>query len=59
LTAAGGGDALSGGWAVFWNELLDGAPPNRHRSVANAVTQIGRVVTARGAMAKWFKTSLC
>ena len=27
LTAAGPGDALSGGWAVFWNELLDGAPP--------------------------------
>lgn len=59
LTAAGGGDALSGGWAVFWNELLNGAPCNRHRSVANAVTQIGRVVTARGARAKWFKTTLC
>ena len=49
LTAAGRGDALSGGWAVFWNELLDGAPPNRHRSVANAVTQIGRVMTAQGS----------
>jgi menaquinone-9 beta-reductase len=58
LTAAGRGDALSGGWAVFWNELLDGAPPNRHRSVANAVTRIGRAMTAQGATAKWFKTSL-
>ena len=58
LTAAGRGDALSGGWAVFWNELLDGAPPNRHRSVANGVTRVGRAVTARGATAKWFKTSL-
>jgi menaquinone-9 beta-reductase len=58
LTAAGRGDALSGGWAVFWNELLDGAPPNRHRSVANAVTRIGRAMTARGATATWFKTSL-
>jgi geranylgeranyl reductase family protein len=57
LTTAGRGDALSGGWAVFWNELLDGAPPNRHRSVANAVTQIGRVMTAQGATAKWFKAS--
>ena len=45
--AAGRGDALSGGWAVFWNELLNGAPPNRHRSVANAVTHIGRAMTAQ------------
>ncbi len=58
LTAAGHVDALSGGWAVFWNELLDGAPPNRHRSVANAVTHIGRAMTARSAAAAWFKTSL-
>jgi geranylgeranyl reductase family protein len=58
LTAAGRGDALSGGWAVFWNELLDGAPPNRHRSVANAVTRVGRALTAQGATAKWFKTSM-
>jgi menaquinone-9 beta-reductase len=58
LTTACVGDALSGGWAVFWNELLDGAPPNRHRSVANAVTHIGRAITARGATAEWFKASL-
>jgi menaquinone-9 beta-reductase len=57
LTAAGPGDALSGGWAVFWNELLDGAPPNRHRAVAQAVTQLGRVTTARGRTAKWFEAS--
>jgi flavin-dependent dehydrogenase len=58
LTAAGHGDAMSGGWAVFWNELLDGAPPNRHRLVAHAVTHIGRVITAQGATAKWFNASL-
>ena len=58
LTAAGRGDALSGGWAVFWNELLDGAPPNRHRSVAEAVTHVGRAVTAQSATAAWFKTFL-
>jgi menaquinone-9 beta-reductase len=58
LTVAGRGDALSGGWAVFWNELLDGAPLNRHRSVANAVTQIGRAMTAHSATAKWFNTTL-
>jgi geranylgeranyl reductase family protein len=58
LTLAGRGDALSGGWAVFWNELLEGAPLNRHRSVANAVTQIGRVMTSRSATAKWFNATL-
>jgi hypothetical protein len=58
LTRVGHGDALSGGWAVFWNELLDGAPPNRHRSVAHAVTQIGRVMTSQGQNAKWFKASV-
>ena len=57
LTTAGRGDALAGGWAVFWNELLDGAPPNRHRSVAHAVTQIGRALTAQGAAAKWFRSA--
>jgi geranylgeranyl reductase family protein len=57
LTAAGRSNALSGGWAVFWNELLDGAPPNRHRSVANAVTHIGRAMTAQGTTSAWFKTS--
>ena len=26
LTLVGWSDALSGGWSVFWNELLNGAP---------------------------------
>jgi menaquinone-9 beta-reductase len=55
LTAAGRSSALSGGWAVFWNELLNGAPPSRHRSVANAMTHVGQAMTAQGAMATWFK----
>lgn len=58
LTTAARGNALSGGWAVFWNELLDGAPPNRHRSIAKAVTQIGSAMTARSATAKWFDATL-
>jgi geranylgeranyl reductase family protein len=58
LTTAGGGDAMSGGWAVFWNELLDGAPRGRHRSIANAVTQIGRVMTGRTSTANWLNATL-
>lgn len=57
LTTAGRGNAMSGGWAVFWNELLDGAPRNRHRSIANAITQIGRVMTARTSTTSWFNAT--
>jgi flavin-dependent dehydrogenase len=59
LMTAGRGDAIAGGWAVFWNELLDGAPPSRHRSIGNAVTQIGRVMTSRTSTAAWFDAMLC
>ena len=54
LTAAASGDALAGGWAVFWNELLEGAPPGRHRSVATALTRFGDTLTSRTAVARWF-----
>jgi len=54
LTAVGNGDSFAGGWAVFWNELFDGAPPGTHRSVAAAITRLGRTMTARTAAARWF-----
>ena len=47
-------DAIAGGWSVFWNELLDGAPPNRHQSVAAAATRLGELMTARTSTARWF-----
>jgi flavin-dependent dehydrogenase len=61
LTAAAAGDSLAGGWAVFWNELLEGAPPGRHRSggpAATALTRIGDTVTSRTAVARWFEPLL-
>ena len=54
LMTVGHSDALSGGWSIFWNELLEGAPDNRHRSVAAAATRLGARVTARSATARWF-----
>jgi menaquinone-9 beta-reductase len=54
LTVVGGLDSVAGGWAVFWNELLDGAPPGRHRSVAAAITSLGRTLTDRTEAARWF-----
>ncbi len=58
LMAAGRADALAGGWSVFWNELLDGAPPNRHQRVAAAAMRLGDVLTRRGSTARWFDAML-
>jgi len=55
LTLATWSDSFAGGWAVFWNELLEGAPRGRHRSVAAAMTQFGDAVTSRTAAARWFE----
>jgi flavin-dependent dehydrogenase len=58
LTAAAKGDALAGGWALFWNELLDGAPPGSHRSVAAVATRLGAALTARSRVARWMDAEL-
>jgi geranylgeranyl reductase family protein len=58
LTAVGHNDSLGGGWAVFWNELLDGAPPGRDRALAAAATRVARWLTARTATATWFDATM-
>ena len=54
LTAPGIGRALSGGWAVFWNDLLAGATPGPPRTVAAAATRLGRALTAGTPVRRWF-----
>jgi geranylgeranyl reductase family protein len=54
LTAPVLGHALAGGWGIFWNELLDGAAPGAPRRVATASTWLGRAVTARTDVSRWF-----
>jgi flavin-dependent dehydrogenase len=54
LTAPVVGNALAGGWGIFWNELLDGAAPGSARKIAAASTVLGRAVTARTAVSRWF-----
>ena len=54
LTAAGRVEPMAGGWAVFWNELLDGAPRGRHRRVAAVATRVGALLTAPTDTARWF-----
>jgi menaquinone-9 beta-reductase len=58
LTLLGRSTLLSGGWSVFWNELLDGAPANGHRAVAATMTRLGRWMTAHSATAHWFEENL-
>jgi menaquinone-9 beta-reductase len=53
LTAPGVGRALAGGWAVAWNDLLDGAPPSGAMAVAAAAGVIGRGATAGAADRRW------
>jgi geranylgeranyl reductase family protein len=38
LTSGPVGHALAGGWSVYWNDLLDGAPPGRSRVVAKGLS---------------------
>ena len=48
---------MSGGWSVFWNELLDGAPRGRHRSVAATASRLGEMMTAHSSTARWFRST--
>jgi menaquinone-9 beta-reductase len=54
LTSLAHGNALTGGWSLFWSELLDGAPPGSPRTVATVLTRLGDYLTARTAVARWF-----
>jgi menaquinone-9 beta-reductase len=47
LTAPVVGRAIAGGWAVYWNELLDGAVHGGARNTAALATAIARAVTSR------------
>ncbi len=47
------GRPLAGGWSIFWNELLDGAPPGAARLAARSASVIGRAVTRYSAAGRW------
>ncbi len=46
LTAPAVGSVLAGGWAVYWNDLLDGASPGWSRRVARLAELTGQALTA-------------
>jgi geranylgeranyl reductase family protein len=53
LTAPAVGAALAGGWAIAWNDLLEGAVPSLGARVAAGAARLGHVLTARSADRQW------
>jgi menaquinone-9 beta-reductase len=58
LTAPGIGRAVAGGWSIFWNELLEGAPPGSARRVATAASAIGGALARHSTPGRWLDESL-
>jgi hypothetical protein len=58
LTAPVVGRAIAGGWAVYWNELLDGATPGSARTTAALATAIARAATSRSGIRRAVTSSL-
>jgi geranylgeranyl reductase family protein len=58
LTAPGVGHAIASTWALYWNDLRDGAPPALNTTVAHAVHRVGRVATTRSDTRRRLERSL-
>ena len=58
LTAPGIGRTLAGGWAIAWNNLLDGAAPSLATGVAATAAGLGHMLTARSADRNWIARHL-
>jgi len=58
LTVPGAEAMFGGGWAIFWNGLLEGAPRGGPRTVAAFATEVGRMLTARSSTKRWFTIEL-
>jgi geranylgeranyl reductase family protein len=58
LTAPVVGRTIAGGWAVYWNELLDGALPGGARNTAAVATAIARTATGRSRVRRSVTSAL-
>ncbi len=50
-------DAVAGAWGMYWNDLVRGALPSRHRRIARAATRVAAAAAARSESAAWFETA--
>jgi menaquinone-9 beta-reductase len=55
LTAPGVGRAFGGGWAIMWNDLLEGARPSVATGVAATASGLGRVFTSGSSDRRWIR----
>ena len=46
--------AAAGAWGLYWNDLVDGAEPSRHRRLAAGATRVISAVTRRSDTTAWF-----
>jgi menaquinone-9 beta-reductase len=58
LTGPTIGRAVAGGWSIYWNELLEGAPPGSARRVAAVASAIGGGLARHSAPGRWLDGSL-
>lgn len=58
LTTSAVGRLLGPGWALYWNDLADGASPGPGQRVAAAADRLARLATARSAPRRWLEDAL-
>ena len=58
LTAPGVRTTLSGAWGLYWNNLVQGAAPSRHRTAATALSRVIGTAVVRHPATTWFKDVL-
>jgi len=58
LTAPLLGRVLAGGWALYWNDLTDGATRGSARAVARLARGAFGAATTAGATRRWFRHTL-
>jgi menaquinone-9 beta-reductase len=46
--------AVGGAWALYWNDLVDGAAPGARRRMAGGATRLVAALGSRTATADWF-----
>lgn len=58
LTAPGVGRVIGNAWGMYWNDLVDGAPPGFDRRLASLASMAMRTATCRGASRRWLAQAL-
>jgi geranylgeranyl reductase family protein len=58
LTAPGVGRTIGGAWALYWNDLLDGAAPGIDSRLGGLASLAIRGATSRGASRRWLSEAL-